>query len=113
AMLSNDIITTVAGNGGTQYTGDGGFATNAGFVGMFGVACDSANNIYISTPFVSVIRKVDTNGIITTIAGNTDSGYSGDGVTATNTSLNSPMGLTCDPEGNLYVADQDNNRVRM
>ena len=71
-MDTNGIITTVAGNGGQAggYSGDGGAATNAGLIIHAGVAFDAAGNLYIADLSNKRIRKVDTNGIITTVAGN-------------------------------------------
>ncbi len=73
---------------------------------------DSAGNIYISDSNIHRVRKVDTGGIITTIAGNGLAGYTGDGVAATSTRLNSPRDLALDSSGNLYIADLSNNRIR-
>jgi sugar lactone lactonase YvrE len=113
---TNGIITTVAGNGVLGYSGDGGPATNASLHlapgAPCGVALDAVGNLYIGDAGNNRIRKVDTKGIITTIAGNGSSGYSGDGGTATNASLSSPSGVVFDPAGSLYIADQANNRVR-
>jgi hypothetical protein len=109
------IITTVAGNGGsTGYhgnTGDGGPATNAPLWNPNGVTVDSAGNLYISEPVR--IRKVTTDGIINTIAGSSEPGYSGDGGPATKAQLWNPTGLTVDSVGNVYFADSNNNVVRV
>ncbi len=89
--LPNNIITTVAGNGAASYAGDGGAATNASLSYPRGVALDAAGNLYIADNANNRIRKVDTNGIITTVAGNGSYGYSGDGGAATNASLDLPL----------------------
>ena len=86
---TNGIIVTVAGNGTTGYSGDGGAATNAALNGP-GVAVDTMGNLFIADYGNNVIRKVGTNGIITTVAGNGTTGYSGDGGAATNAALNRP-----------------------
>jgi sugar lactone lactonase YvrE len=110
---TNGIITTVAGNGSSGYSGDGGAATNAGVDGPYGVAVDGVGNLYIADTGDNRIRKVDTNGVITTVAGNGSGTYAGDGGAATNASLNSPYGVALDSLGNLYIADTYNSRVRM
>src|SRR5664280_996461 len=109
---TNGIITTVAGNGSQGYSGDGGAATNASLNNLTGVACDASDNLYISDIGNNRLRKVDTNGIITTVAGNGNIGYSGDGGAATNASLYYPFGMACDAFGNLYFADANNYRIR-
>ena len=108
----NGIITTVVGNGSSGNSGDGGMATNATMVNPSGVCVDAANNLYISDYTAHVIRKVDTNGIITTVAGTGSSGYSGDGGQATNAVLHGPNGISIDSAGNLYFADYFNNVIR-
>jgi sugar lactone lactonase YvrE len=111
-VTPNGILTTVAGNGATGYFGDSGPATNASLNYPFGVALDAVGNLYIADLGNGRIRKVGANGIITTVAGNGDQGYSGDGGPATNASLFSPGGVAFDGVGNLYIADVDNQRVR-
>jgi sugar lactone lactonase YvrE len=110
--LPNNIILTVAGNGSTNYSGDGGVATNAGINEPAGVSFDAAGNLYIAEYLNNRIRKVDTNNIITTVAGNGIAGFAGDGGAATNARLNNPDGVTSDAAGNLYIADFLNNRIR-
>ena len=109
---TNGIITTVAGNGSTGYSGDGSLATNASLNSPFQVVVDGSGNLYIADHDNNRIRKVDTNGVITTMAGNGLAGYSGDGGRATNASLHFPSGMTFDSMGNLYAADYWNNRIR-
>ncbi len=111
------MITTVAGNGNGSpeegsYSGDGGPATNAGLYYPFGVAFDQSGNLYIGDSNNNRVRKVDTNGVITTVAGNGTYGYSGDGGAAGNASLSFPFGVFVDATGNIFVADSYNNRVR-
>jgi len=109
---TNGIITTVAGNGGNGYDGDGGPATNAALSLPIALARDSAGSLLIADYFDCHIRKVGTDGLISTVAGNGTTGYSGDGGPATNAALNLPSGLTVDPEGNIFIVDQYNQRVR-
>ena len=107
------IITTVAGNGTDTYSGDGSLATNAQLSYPEGVALDSSGNIYIADEGNGRIRKVNAQtGIITTVAGNDNYGYSGDGYLATSTALADPIGVALDASGNIYIADQFNHRIR-
>jgi Immunoglobulin I-set domain/NHL repeat len=108
----NGIITTVAGNGTNNYSGDGGAATNASLYHPANVAMDTLDNLFIADTGNNRIRKVDTNGIIATVAGNGTNGYSGDGGAATNARLSSPIGMAMDPLGNLFIADTGNNCIR-
>ncbi len=110
---STGIITTVAGNGSPDYSGDGGAATAAGLYYPYGVAVDAAGNLYIADTVDNRIRKVSAStGIITTVAGNGSPGYSGDGGAATAAELYYPYGVAVDAAGNLYIADTGNNRIR-
>ncbi len=110
-VSTNGIITTVAGNGMNAYSGDGCQATNASLA-PWGVAVDTFGNLFIADRGNSRIRKVDSNGIITTVAGNGIAAYSGDGTAATNASLNRPTSVAVDAAGNLFIADAQNNRIR-
>ena len=109
---ANGIITTVAGNGSGGFSGDGGAATNASLSSPEAVGLDASGNVFIADSANVRIRKVDTNGVITTVAGNGIPGYSGDGGAATNASLYAPEGVAVDPFGNLYVSEYGNNRIR-
>jgi sugar lactone lactonase YvrE len=109
---SNGIISTVAGDGAAVYAGDGAAATNASLFNPAGVALDGSGNLYIADYSNHRVRKVDTNGIITTVAGNGTGTYAGDGSPATNASLQNPFGLAVDAGGNLYIADSGNDRIR-
>ena len=114
---ANGIITTVAGNGagapaGGAYSGDGGPATNASLYWPTSLAFDAAGNLYIADAGNNRIRKVDGNKIITTVAGNGSTNYSGDGGAATNAGLFDPECVAFDAAGNLYIADYNEQRVR-
>lgn len=105
----------VAGNptlAGT-WLGDGGEAVSAGLSLPGGVAVDSDGNLYIADTGNNRIRKVDTSGTITTVAGNGLPLFMGDGGQATTASLNAPSGVGVDTSGNLFIADTKNNRIRM
>jgi pimeloyl-ACP methyl ester carboxylesterase len=107
------IITTVAGNGRKAYTGDGGPATEAAVGGPIHVWGDAAGNLYIAQHVdCACIRKVDTGGIITTVAGTRVVGYSGDGGPAASAELGLPSAIEVGPDGALYIADFTNLRVR-
>ena len=101
-------ITTIAGNGNT---GDGGPATSAQ-VSPWGVAVDGQRNVYIVESDNESVRRVSAGGTITTIAGTGNQGFSGDGGPATSAELDSPTGVAVDRQGNVYIVDRDNNRVR-
>jgi sugar lactone lactonase YvrE len=112
--VSNGVITTVAGSetvGFIGHRGDGGPATAATLNQPSGVALDSAANLYIADTVNQRIRKV-SNGVITTVAGNGALGFSGDNGPATSATLDYPEGIAVDSAGNLYIADDLNNRIR-
>jgi len=109
---TSGIISTIAGNGITGYSGDGGSATVAELYTPQGVAVDGSGNVYIADQANNKIRKVNTSGIISTIAGNGITGYSGDGTSATAAELNASHGVAVDGSGNVYIADYGNNRIR-
>ena len=109
---TNGVITTVAGNGVPGYSGDGGAATNASLKQPYDIASDAWGNLFIADSHNQRVRKVDTNGIISTVAGTSLRGFSGDGGAATNAQLNTLYGITVDGLGNLFIADSFNNRVR-
>jgi trimeric autotransporter adhesin len=112
-MAGTRIISTIAGNGTAGYSGDGGPATSAELQSPVGIAVDSSGNLYIADQGNNVIRKVATNGTITTVAGNNAEGYSGDNGQAINATLYAPAGVALDNAGNLYIADAGNNRIRL
>jgi uncharacterized protein (TIGR03437 family) len=115
--VSNGIITTVAGQCATAgaFSGDGGPATSAQLNRPWGVVATPAGDLFISDYYNNRVRMVSgITGVITTVAGSSGTtGYSGDGGAATSALLNHPTGLALDGNGNLYIADTDNNVVRM
>jgi trimeric autotransporter adhesin len=106
------IISTVAGNGSTGYTGDGGQATAAQIGNPYSVAVDSAGNLFIGDFTNYQVRKVTPDGVIRAAAGTGTNGYSGDGGPASVAKIGRPRGVAVDASGNLYIADTSNNRVR-
>lgn len=110
------IMSTYAGNYayGSGYSGDGGMATAAELNNPFGVAVDASGNILIADAGNNVVRKVNTSGAISTVAGKYSygAGYSGDGGMATSAELNSPRGVSFDAFGSLYISDEGNNVIR-
>jgi sugar lactone lactonase YvrE len=107
------IISTVAGTGTQGYSGDGGPATKATLDYPEGVFADAKDNIYIADSGNYVIRKVDTKGIIHTVAGNHTPGFGGDGGPATSANLSFMFSVVADNLGNFYIADTGNARVRI
>lgn len=109
---STGFISTIAGTGTAGYNGDGIAATTARLHFPSGVGVDLAGNVYISDRTNQRLRKINTQGIISTIAGTGSIGSSGDGGVATSAQLNYPRELFSDGSGNIYFADTDNHRIR-
>jgi uncharacterized protein (TIGR03437 family) len=105
-------IQTVAGNGNSAFSGDGGPATKAGINVPVDVYLDSSGNMFITDQFNNRIRKVTPGGTISTVAGNGTAGYAGDGGPAVDAEINTPTGIRGDSAGNLYIADAGNQRIR-
>ncbi len=111
---TTQIITTAAGSGVLGFSGDGGPATLAQFNDIDGVEADIQGDIFIADTGNNRIREVDgASGIVKTIAGNGTAVFSGDGSPATSASLRYPSGVSLDAQGNVYIADTYNNRIRM
>jgi len=104
-------IVTYAGTGAGGYSGDGAIATSAAITPN-GVAVDKYGNVYVSDAVACVVRKISTDGIITTVAGTGVAGYTGDGAAAASARLSSPCGIAVDTAGNLFIADAANNVIR-
>jgi uncharacterized protein (TIGR03437 family) len=111
-LISGGTIRTFAGNGVAGYDRDGVSAIETQVGNPVAVAVDSAGSVYV-TDGSSRVRKIFGNGLISTIGGNGTRGYSGDGGPASGATLNGPAGLAVAPNGNVFVADSNNNAVRV
>ncbi|MGW9440568.1 RICIN domain-containing protein, partial [Streptomyces sp. NPDC055607] len=109
---TDGTISTVAGNGTAGSKGDGGPATSAQLNGLHGVAVSGAGDLYIADHKNHRVRKVTTDGTISTVAGNGTAGSKGDGGPATSAQLNGPVGVVLDSAGTLYITDHLSHRVR-
>jgi len=109
---SAQTITTFAGSDSSGYSGDGGAATLARLGSPRGIAIDNMGSIYFTDFYCHCVRKINTSGVINTIAGNGSPGYSGDGGAATAATLYSPSSVAIDDSGNIYIADESYNCVR-
>jgi sugar lactone lactonase YvrE len=106
-------ISTIAGDGNWNFSGDGGQAASAEMEYPDALALDTSGNIYIADWFISEVRKITVStGIISAFAGNGSFGYSGDGGPATSAALNYVESVQVDAQGNVYIADDGNNAVR-
>jgi uncharacterized protein (TIGR03437 family) len=105
-------VTALAGNGQAGDSGDGGQATDAQLLRPASVAVDLLGNVFIADAQNNRVRKVSPGGIVTTLAGNGTSGYSGDGGAATSARLNEPSGVAVDASGNVFISDTANLRIR-
>jgi uncharacterized protein (TIGR03437 family) len=112
APPSSYTISTAAGNGTSGFSGDSGMAISAELDYPTGVAVDSAGNLFIADTFNARIRKVTPAGTISTVAGNGTLGFSGDGGSPTSAELRLPDGVAVDSAGNIFIADETNNRIR-
>ena len=112
AQVPSFVISTIAGNGSAGYSGDGGSATAATLNDPRGIVTDPAGNVYFCDRLNHVVRKIDLNGNLTTVAGTGVAGYNGDNIPGTQAQLNTPWRVTIDPAGNLYIADSLNHRIR-
>ncbi len=113
-MVSPDLkIAALAGNGIQGYSGDAGPAVDARLATPNGVTVDAAGNVFIADTGNNAVRMVAPNHTIRTIAGNGTFGYSGDGGLATAAEFESPAGVAVDPTGKVYIADLNNNVVRL
>jgi trimeric autotransporter adhesin len=109
---ASGTIRTIAGNGKMGFSGDGGPAASAQLNSPYSVAFDSKGRLYIADFDNCRIRKVDTNGVISTVVGTGIRGFSGDGGPAVKAQMDKPSGIAIDSKDNLYIADWGNCRIR-
>jgi uncharacterized protein (TIGR03437 family) len=109
---TSGVLKIVAGGGSGVFSGDGGPATAASLNSPTGLCIDLAGNLYIADTGNRRIRKVSTSGIITTVAGTGDTGFSGDGGPAIAAQIDAVSSIALDRAGNLYLADNFNQRIR-
>jgi uncharacterized repeat protein (TIGR01451 family) len=110
--VTPDGISAVAGSGSSGFAGDGGSAIAAQLTEPWGIAVDATGNLYIADAYNNRIRIVTPAGIINTVAGSNDGGFSGDGGPAVSAQLNFPTSVVVDTAGNLFIADSGNQRIR-
>jgi trimeric autotransporter adhesin len=109
---SSGVITTFAGNGRPVFSGDGGTAVNAGLGTPRGIAFDPAGNLYVIGVRGAYVRRITPQGAISTFAGGQLGGFAGDTGPATSARLGAPVAITFDRDGNAYIADNGNHRIR-
>ncbi|HEY4179288.1 MAG TPA: DUF4215 domain-containing protein [Kofleriaceae bacterium] len=110
--IAGTTISTIAGTSLTGFGGDGGAATSAPLLGSGGIAFDPTGTLYVADSFASIVRRIDTMGVIATIAGAGIYGYAGDGGPAIVAQLRAPSDVAADGAGNVYIADNYNKVVR-
>lgn len=111
--LNSGIISTFAGTGIKEHSGDGNLAINAGIFGARAICVDFSGNTYICEREGNTIRKIDNNNIISTIAGTGEKGYTGDNELAINCTFNGPKAIRCDQNGNVLIVDTENHCIRI
>lgn len=109
----DSAITTIVGTGAAGYEGDGGSATSATLKQPRDTAVGPDGSLYITDTFNNVVRRVDPDGVISTFAGTGEPAFGGDGGPATEAQLHWPHDVTVDDAGNVYIADSNNQRIRV
>jgi len=112
-ITRDGVVTTVAGTGVAGYSGDGGPAIKAELNAPWGILIDNNDDLLIADSNNDVIRRVGSDGIIHTIAGNGEEGYEGDGGPAQAAKLNTPQSLAVDTAGRIYIGDEHNDAIRV
>ena len=110
--IASGTISTFAGTGEKAHTGDGGKASEAGIFGARAVCVDGSGSVYVCEREGNTIRRIDADGIITTVAGTGAKGYTGDGGLAVECEFNGPKAIRCDGEGNVLIVDTENHAIR-
>jgi len=109
---ADGTITTVIGGSGAGFSGDGGPASDARIDRPQQIVVDPDGNVYFADSGNNRVRRIDTEGVVSTVAGNGRAATSGDGGPALSAAVWNPTGLALDDEGNLYVSQPDDNRIR-
>jgi len=111
--LNSRLLTTVAGNGEKSYSGDGGLAIDASFSAPHEIRFDSQGNLYVVSRDSHTVRRIDKlSGRVSTVAGNGEAGFSGDGGAASAAQLRQPHSIAFDARGDLLICDIGNSRLR-
>ena len=110
--IASGVISTFAGTGEKAHNGDGGKASEAGIFGARAVCVDGRGNTYICEREGNTLRRIDADGIITTVAGTGAKGYTGDGGPAIDCEFNGPKAIRCDADGNVLIVDTENHAIR-
>ena len=110
AASAQQYVTSTIAGGAAPVTPAPGLALTLGSVS--GVVADAGGNVYLASSDLNAVFRLDSSGVLTRVAGNSRTGYSGDGGPATNARITSPKGLALDTAGNLFVADYGNRRIR-
>lgn len=111
-VIRGNMVTTLAGTGAAEYSGDGGPATEAALHWPTALSLGPDGSLYVADSGNNVIRRISPAGAIETIAGTGEAGYSGDDGPATEARLNQPYGVDIAPDGTVYIGDRNNFRVR-
>jgi len=111
-IAADGTITTVAGTGAEEYSGDGELASKAQLNAPWGVAADARGNVFVTDSGNHTLRRISPTGVISTLAGTGSAGDTGDGGPAPAAQLNQPLGVAADGSGNLFIAECAGNRVR-